>query len=96
MLVLITYDVSTMSREGQRRLRKVSKLCQDYGQRVQHSVFECVVDATQFAKLKMQLIDIIDEEQDSLRFYQLGNHYKNKVEHVGIKAALDMEGPLIL
>ncbi|MFC7677841.1 CRISPR-associated endonuclease Cas2 [Paenibacillus sp. GCM10028914] len=96
MLVLITYDVSTLSSEGQRRLRRVSKLCQDYGQRVQHSVFECVVDATQFAVLKMKLIDIIDKEQDSLRFYQLGNNYKNKVEHVGIRESLDMEGPLIL
>ncbi|MDH6672666.1 CRISPR-associated protein Cas2 [Paenibacillus sp. LBL] len=96
MLVLITYDVSTMSSEGQRRLRKVSKICQDYGQRVQHSVFECIVDATQFAVLKMKLIDAIDKEQDSLRFYQLGNNYKNKVEHVGIKDSLDMEGLLIL
>lgn len=96
MLVLITYDVSTMSSEGQRRLRKVSKICQDYGQRVQHSVFECIVDTTQFTVLKMKLIDAIDKEQDSLRFYQLDNNYKNKVEHVGIKDSLDMEGLLIL
>lgn len=96
MLVLITYDVSTMDREGQRRLRRVSKQCQNYGQRVQHSVFECIVDATQFAILKKKLIQIIDEEQDSLRFYQLGNNYKNKVEHVGIKRSIDMEGPLIV
>lgn len=75
----------------QRRLRKVSKICQDYGQRVQHSVFECVVDATQLAVFKIKLIDAIDKEQDSLRFYQLGNNYKNKVEHVGIKDSLDMK-----
>lgn len=96
MLVLITYDVSTMSCEGQRRLRRVSKICQDYGQRVQNSVFECVVDATQYAVLKMRLIEIIDKEEDSLRFYQLGNNYKNKVEHVGIKESIDLEGPLIM
>ncbi|WP_136608676.1 CRISPR-associated endonuclease Cas2 [Paenibacillus dokdonensis] len=96
MLVLITYDVSTMSSEGQRRLRKVSKICQDYGQRVQHSVFECIVDSTQFAVLKMKLIDVIDQEEDSLRFYQIGNNYKSKVEHVGIKESMDLEGPLIL
>ncbi|MEC0370661.1 CRISPR-associated endonuclease Cas2 [Paenibacillus chibensis] len=96
MLVLITYDVSTMSSEGQRRLRKVSKICQDYGQRVQHSVFECIVDATQFTVLKMKLMDVIDPEEDSLRIYQMGNNYKNKVEHVGIKQSLDLEGPLIV
>ncbi|MGN7360352.1 CRISPR-associated endonuclease Cas2 [Paenibacillus sp. SAF-054] len=96
MLVLITYDVSTMSGAGQRRLRRVSKICQDYGQRVQHSVFECIVDATQLAILKMKLLDVIDEEEDSLRIYQLGNNYKNKVEHIGIKQSLDLEGPLIL
>ncbi|CAH0121912.1 CRISPR-associated endonuclease Cas2 [Paenibacillus sp. CECT 9249] len=96
MLILITYDVSTMNSEGQRRLRKVSKICQDYGQRVQNSVFECVVDATQFAVLKMKLMDVIDVDRDSLRFYQLGNNYKNKVEHIGIKESIDIEGPLIL
>ncbi len=96
MLILVTYDVSTMDREGQRRLRNVSKICQNYGQRVQNSVFECVVDATQFAVLKMKLIDVIDQGEDSLRFYQLGNNYKNKVEHIGVKESLDLEGPLIL
>ncbi|WP_066400723.1 CRISPR-associated endonuclease Cas2 [Cytobacillus eiseniae] len=96
MLVLITYDVSTMTSAGRKRLRKVSKVCQNYGQRVQNSVFECVVDATQFTSLKFELAGIIDEGQDSLRFYQLGNNYKNKVEHVGIKESLDLEGPLIL
>ena len=96
MLVLITYDVSTASDGGQKRLRRVSKICQNYGQRVQNSVFECVVDATQFAILKIELLDVIDPAQDSLRFYQLGNNYKNKVEHVGVKESIDLEGPLIL
>ncbi|WP_055107290.1 CRISPR-associated endonuclease Cas2 [Paenibacillus ihumii] len=96
MLVLITYDVSTVSGAGQRRLRRVSKVCQNYGQRVQNSVFECVVDAAQFATLKLKLMDIIDPDQDSLRFYQLGNNYRNKVEHIGVKESLDLEGPLIL
>ncbi|KIY23615.1 MULTISPECIES: CRISPR-associated endonuclease Cas2 [Mesobacillus] len=95
MLVLITYDVSTISNTGQKRLRKVSKICQNYGQRVQNSVFECVVDSTQFAALKIELANVIDKEKDSLRFYQLGNNYKNKVEHLGIKESVDVEGPLI-
>ncbi|TYR79217.1 CRISPR-associated endonuclease Cas2 [Priestia megaterium] len=95
MLVIITYDVSTVSSAGQKRLRKVSKVCQNYGQRVQNSVFECVVDATQFTALKIELANIIDESQDSLRFYQLGNNYKNKVEHIGLKESIDVEGPLI-
>ncbi|PGP64794.1 CRISPR-associated endonuclease Cas2 [Bacillus cereus] len=71
------------------------KTCQNYGQRVQNSVFECVLDATQFATLKMELIKIIDEDEDSLRFYQLGNNYKNKVEHIGVKESIDLESPLI-
>lgn len=95
MLVVITYDVSTVSRAGQKRLRKVSKICQNYGQRVQNSVFECNVDAAQFTTLKLELINVIDENKDSLRFYQLGNNYKSKVEHIGVKASLDLEGPLI-
>ena len=95
MLVLITYDVSTVSNAGQKRLRRVSKICQNYGQRVQNSVFECVVDSTQFATLKIELANAIDKEKDSLRFYQLGNNYRNKVEHVGVKESIDVEGPLI-
>lgn len=95
MMVLITYDVSTTTRSGQRRLRQVAKLCQSYGQRVQNSVFECIVDATQYAELKIKLSELIDTEQDSLRFYQLGNNYKKKVEHIGVKESLDIEGPLI-
>jgi len=96
MLVLITYDVSTVSSGGDRRLRQVAKTCQAYGQRVQNSVFECIVDATQFATLKLKLTDLIDEEVDSLRFYQLGNNHKTKVTHIGAKPALDLEGPLLL
>ena len=83
MLVLITYDVETVSKEGQRRLRRVSKLCVDYGQRVQNSVFECFLDYAQYLKLKNQLIKEIDEKQDSLRFYILGNSWDRKVEHFG-------------
>lgn len=96
MMVLITYDVSTIDAAGQRRLRQVAKACQNYGQRVQNSVFECIVDASEWSALKIRLADLIDPAQDSLRFYQLGNQYKNKIEHVGIKTSLDLEGPLIL
>ena len=83
MLVLITYDVETVSKAGQRRLRRVAKLCVDYGQRVQNSVFECLLDYGQFLKLKDHLLKEIDERQDSLRFYMLGNNWNRKVEHYG-------------
>ncbi|AWB46756.1 CRISPR-associated endonuclease Cas2 [Paenibacillus sp. CAA11] len=96
MLVLITYDVKTSDREGRRRLSKVAKKCMDYGQRVQNSVFECILDSTQFRRLKYELEELIDETEDSLRFYNLGDNYKKKVDHVGAKPAYDMEGPLIL
>ncbi len=95
MLVLITYDVQTSSAGGPRRLRRVSKVCQNYGQRVQHSVFECIVDAAQLATLKIELCDLIDAEKDSLRIYRLGNRYKTKVEHFGAKPALDLDEPLV-
>jgi CRISPR-associated protein Cas2 len=95
ILVLITYDVSTVTSSGQKRLRKVAKICQRYGQRVQNSVFECVIDSTQFVSLKVELTEVIDESADSLRFYQLGNNYKNKVEHLGAKETLDLDGPLL-
>ena len=88
--------MNTTTSSGQKRLRKVSKICQNYGQRVQNSVFECVVDAAQYTKLKLELSNIIEKEKDSLRFYQLGNNYKNKVEHIGAKPTLDLEGPLII
>jgi CRISPR-associated protein Cas2 len=95
VLILVTYDVSTTSSGGKKRLRKVSKACQNYGQRVQNSVFECIVDTTQLAELKIELIDIIDKKLDSLRFYQLGNNYKTKVEHIGVKESINIEDPLI-
>lgn len=96
MLVLITYDINTETPEGRRRLRRVARQCVNYGQRVQHSVFECVLDASQYAMVKHTLLDLINPETDSLRFYNLGNNHKLKVEHHGAKPALDVEGPLIL
>ena len=96
MLVLVTYDVNTETKEGRRRLRHVAKKCKNYGQRVQFSVFECLVDPAEWAVFKHQLIDIIDDETDSLRFYFLGANWKKRVEHVGAKAAYDPEGLLIV
>lgn len=96
MLVLVSYDVSTIGPGGRRRLRRVAKACKDYGQRVQFSVFECIVDPAQWAVLRQRLIDEIEEEQDSLRFYFLGSNWKRRVEHVGAKAGFDQEGPLIV
>ena len=96
MLVLITYDINTHSAVGRRRLRHVAKQCVNYGQRVQYSVFECVVDAAQYTLLKHKLLELIDPETDSLRFYNLGNNHKARVEHHGAKPSLDLEGTLIL
>lgn len=96
MLVLITYDVCTGDEEGRRRLRRVAKQCLNYGQRVQNSVFECVMDAAKCREVQHKLENIIDKEKDSLRFYYLGNNYKHKVEHIGAKPPFDVEGPLIL
>ncbi|WP_433946797.1 CRISPR-associated endonuclease Cas2 [Paenibacillus sp. SN-8-1] len=96
MLILITYDVSTSTTEGRRRLRQVSKKCLDYGQRVQNSVFECILDQAQFRRLKYELEELIDGETDSLRFYNLGDKHKSKVEHIGTKCSYDPEGLLIL
>jgi CRISPR-associated protein Cas2 len=95
MLVLITYDVTTETPEGQRRLRRVAKVCQNYGQRVQKSVFECLVDPTQWAVLRGQLVKEIKPNEDSLRFYFLGKNWKPRVEHVGAGETYDPEGPLI-
>lgn len=95
MYVLVTYDVSTTTKEGRKRLRHVAKACLDYGQRVQNSVFELLVDYSQWTACKQRLIDIIDAEKDSLRFYYLGKNWQHRVEHVGAKPSLDMEGPLI-
>ena len=94
-MVLVTYDVNTETKAGEKRLRKVAKQCQDYGQRVQNSVFECLVDAAQWKQLKHLLTQLIDPEKDSLRFYYLGNKWRDRVEHIGAKASLDLEGPLI-
>ena len=96
MLVLVSYDVAVTSPGGQTRLRRVAKLCEDYGQRVQFSVFECVVDPAQWAKLKHRLVREIDPVTDSLRFYFLGSNWRNRIEHVGAKPALDPDAPLIV
>lgn len=95
MMILVTYDVSTTSSGGAKRLRHIAKNCQDYGQRVQFSVFEIEVDSAQWAMLKARLVDIIDQEVDSLRFYYLGNNWKTKVEHIGAKPALDLNDALL-
>ncbi len=95
-MVLITYDVNTETAEGRRRLRRVARICQNYGQRVQKSVFECVVDPAQWAELRHQLISEADLTVDSLRFYFLGKNWKRRVEHVGAKPGYDPEGPLIV
>jgi len=95
-MVLVSYDVNMEAGAGARRLRRISKRCQDFGQRVQYSVFECIVDPAQWTALRAALIDEINPEKDSLRFYFLGANWKNRVEHVGAKAGLDQEGPLVL
>lgn len=94
--MLITYDVNTQTSQGVKRLSRVAKVCTNYGQRVQNSVFECLIDTTQFVMIKKQLIDIIDEEKDSIRYYILGDKYKNKVEHIGVKKSFDLSGTLII
>ena len=96
MLVLVSYDVAVTSPGGQTRLRRVAKLCEDYGQRVQFSVFECVVDPAQWTSLKHRLIREIDPATDSLRFYFLGANWRRRVEHVGAKPARDPDAPLIV
>lgn len=96
MMVLVTYDVNTETPEGQKRLRRVARACQNYGQRVQKSVFECLIDPAQWAELRAQLISIMDPEVDSLRFYFLGANWRRRVEHVGAKPGYDPEGLLIV
>jgi CRISPR-associated protein Cas2 len=96
MMVLVTYDVETINAAGRKRLRQVAKQCVNYGQRVQNSVFECILDPAIFAELKHRLSNIIDKENDSLRFYYLGNNWKRKVDHEGKKTSYDPEGPLII
>lgn len=95
MMVLVSYDVSTSSDGGERRLRRVAKACRDFGQRVQFSVFEIEVEPDQWVRLRQRLIDLIDDEVDSLRFYFLGRNWKSRIEHIGAKPALDMNGPLV-
>ena len=96
MMIIISYDVCTSDKDGRNRLRKVAKECQKHGQRVQNSVFEADIDYSSFLKLKAELIKLIDQKQDSLRFYYLGNHWKQKVEHIGAKNTYDPEGVIIL
>lgn len=95
MLVLVTYDVKTSDPGGDRRLRSVSKACQDYGQRVQYSVFEIEVDPAQWTTLKNRLESLINPDSDSLRYYYLGSNWHRRIEHVGAKPAVDLNGPLI-
>ena len=96
MLVLITYDVNVEDAAGKSRLRKIAKRCMDCGQRVQNSVFECLLDAAQCKKLQSDLMKIMDTDKDSVRFYFLGNQYKTKIEHYGIKRSYDPEGVLLV
>ena len=96
MMVLITYDVNTEDAGGRKRLRQIAKQCVNYGQRVQNSVFECLVDAAQCKQLQHKLLSIMDTEKDSLRFYYLGSNYKTRIEHFGAKAGYAPEGILIV
>lgn len=95
-MVIVSYDVNTQNKEGRRRLRHVAKVCENYGQRVQLSVFECLVEPEQFIALKDRLLQEYNPMEDSLRFYFLGKNWKNRVEHQGSKVAVDIEGPLIV
>lgn len=96
MMVLVTYDVNTETAAGRKRLRKVAKICKNYGQRVQFSVFECLVEPVQWEKMKSSLVKVIQPDLDSLRFYFLGANWQRRVEHVGAKAGYDPEGVLIV
>ncbi len=96
MLVLVTYDVNTEDAAGRKRLRQVAKQCVNYGQRVQNSVFECLVDPAQYKLLQARWLEIIDPAKDSLRFYQLGNKHQSKIEHFGVKASYEPEGVLLV
>ncbi len=96
MMVVVTYDVSTVSDEGQRRLRRVARVCENYGQRVQNSVFECFVDAAKWISVRSKLVVEINANEDSLRFYFLGDHWKGRMEHVGAKPSYDPQGTLVV
>ena len=95
-MVLITYDVETVTPSGAKRLRRVAKECQNYGRRVQNSVFECVVTEAQFAQLKSSLASKIDKEKDTIRFYFLGNNWNNRIEHIGQQTSFDVTSELII
>ncbi|OHX21157.1 CRISPR-associated endonuclease Cas2 [Chromobacterium sphagni] len=96
MMVLVSYDVRTQDKDGAARLRKVARVCRNYGQRAQYSVFEIEVEPAQWVLLRDKLCSLIDARQDSLRFYYLGSNWKQKVEHIGAKPVLDLQGPLVL
>ena len=96
MLVVVTYDVNTETSESRRRLRRIAKKCQSFGQRVQKSVFECLVDPAKWTHLRQCLIDEMNPEQDSLRFYFLGKNWKHRIEHAGAKQPYDPEGLLMV
>ena len=96
MLVLVTYDVNTETPQGRRRLRRVARICENHGQRVQNSVFECSVDQSQYVALRAKLVGEMDPVTDSIRFYFLGNEWRSRVDHVGAKPSYDPEAPLIL
>ncbi len=96
MMIIISYDVSTVDRKGQTRLRKVAKECQRHAQRVQNSLFEANLDYSAFMKLKNKLVNLIDENKDSLRFYYLGNNWERRVEHIGAKPSYNPEGVIIV
>lgn len=95
MMVVVSYDVSVVTPKGRRRLRQVARVCENYGQRVQNSVFQCVVAPDQWVILRVKLLKLFHPEQDSLRFYFLGANWRSRVEHHGIKTVLDPEAPLI-
>jgi CRISPR-associated protein Cas2 len=96
MLVIVSYDVSTITPAGRSRLRRVAKTCQDYGKRVQYSVFELEVDTACWTMIRHRLLELIDPDVDSLRFYHMGSKWQGKIEHVGAKPTLDLQGPLVL
>lgn len=95
MLVVITYDVSTETAAGQKRLRRVARECQNYGQRVQNSVFECHLDSAELRTVEAVLEKTIDKEKDSLRFYVIGSSYEGKVKHIGARPSVDVTDTLI-
>ena len=96
MMVLVAYDVNTETAQSKKRLRQVAKICENRGQRVQNSVFECLVDPAQWVAMRQQLSSVINENEDSLRFYFLGKNWKKRVDHVGAKPSYDPQGPLIV